>query len=125
METQIERIMRGLKCSEAEAMEIAKADKEIDRGAKMSFDLSAEAEKEAKKYAKTGTRTTNGAKTERKRKENPTKATVITEIFKFLNENAEISAENVVILNKERQISFKIGDNSFELTLTQKRKPKN
>ena len=52
-ESQIERIMRGLKCTEAEAIEIAKADKKIDRGAKMPFDLSAEAEKEAKKYTKT------------------------------------------------------------------------
>lgn len=90
----------------------------------MSFDLDKETEKQAKKYANVGTRK-SAEKVTKTRKENPTKATVITEIFKFLNENAEISAENVVILNKERQISFKIGDNSFELTLTQKRKPKN
>ena len=82
-DSQIERIMRGLKCTEAEAIEIAKADKEIDRGAKMSFDLSAEAEKEAKKYAKTGTRATNGEKIERKRKENPTKGAIIAEIAQF------------------------------------------
>jgi hypothetical protein len=121
METQIERIMRGLKCSEAEAMEIAKADKEIDKGMKMPFDLSAEAEKEAKKYAKTGTRTTNGAKTERKRKENPTKGAIIAEIAQFLAENGY---ENVEITNKERQIALNVGEIAFELTLVQKRAKK-
>lgn len=122
MDTQIERIMRGLKCSEAEAIEIAKADKEIDKGMKMPFDLSAEAEKEAKKYTKTGTRTANGAKTERKRKENPTKGAIIAEIAQFLAENGY---ENVEITNKERQIIFKTAGNVYELTLVQKRKPKN
>ena len=48
--------------------------------------------------------------------------TVIDEIFKFLCGNEAISAENLQILNKERQIAFKIGEKSFELTLTQKRK---
>ena len=62
---------------------------------------------------------------QRERKANPTKATIIAEMFKFLSENAEISAENLEILNKERQIGFKVGENSFEITLTQKRKPKN
>jgi hypothetical protein len=38
--------------------------------------------------------------------------------------NDEISAENLEILNKERQIFFKCGENDYELTLTQKRKPK-
>ena len=121
MDNQIKRIMRGLKCTEAEAIEIANADKQIDKGAKMSFDLSAEAEKEAKKYAKTGTRTSTGAKTERKRKENPTKAAIIAEIANFLAENGY---EMVEITNKERQIALKVGENDYELTLVQKRAKK-
>ena len=120
-ESQIERIMRGLKCTEAEAIEIAKADKELDRGVKMPFDLSADAEKEAKKYAKTGTRTTNGEKIERKRKENPTKGAIIAEIAQFLAENGY---ESVEITNKERQIALKVGEIAFELTLVQKRAKK-
>ena len=124
METQVEKLMRVLGLTEEEALQVIADDMSIDRGERMSFDLDKETEKQAKKYANVGTRK-SAEKVTKTRKENPTKATVITEIFKFLNENAEISAENVVILNKERQISFKIGDNSFELTLTQKRKPKN
>ena len=120
-ETQVERIMRNLKCSREEAEEIVACDKAIDRGERMAFDLDPQAEKQAKKYANTGTRKTDGAKTERKRKENPTKATIISEIAQFLTENGY---EMVNITNKERQIAFKVGENDYELTLVQKRKPK-
>lgn len=118
---RVAELMTQLKCTKEEALEIIECDKAIDRGERVYFDLSPEAEKEAKKYANTGTRKTNGAKTERKRKENPTKATVIAELAQFLAENGY---EMVEITNKERQIAFKIGENAYELTLVQKRKPK-
>jgi hypothetical protein len=121
-QSQTERIMRGLRCSRAEAEQILADDKAIDRGERMDFDLAPEDEKRAKKYANVGTKATSGAKTERKRKENPTKAGVIAEIAKFLGENGY---EMVEITNKERQIAFKVGENVYELTLVQKRKPKN
>lgn len=121
-QSQIERIMQGLHCSRAEAEQILADDKAIDRGERMNFDLAPEDEKRAKKYANVGTRATSEVKTERKRKENPTKAGVIAEIAKFLSENGYDSVE---IINKERQIAFKIGENAYELTLVQKRKPKN
>lgn len=122
MNNRLETIMRNLKCSRAEAEQILADDKAIDRGERMDFDLSPEAEKQAKKYANTGTRQANGQKTERKRKENPTKATVIAEIAQFLTENGY---EMVEILNKERQIGFKVSENAYELTLVQKRRAKN
>ena len=118
-DTQVERIMRSLGVTEAEAKIILAEDKAIDRGERMDFDLSPEAEKEAKKMANTGTRKTT--KTTRTRKENPTKAHAIAEIAQFLTENGY---EMVNITNAERQIAFKIGENDFELTLVQKRKSK-
>jgi len=120
-ESQIERIMNGLKCSREEAEQVLADDKAIDRGERMSFDLDKQTEKEAKKWANTGTRQTNGVKTERKRKENPTKASIIAEIANFLTEKGY---EKVEITNKERQIALKVGENAFELTLIQKRQPK-
>lgn len=114
-------LMAQLKCTREEALEIIECDKAIDRGERVYFDLDPEAEKQAKKYANTGTRQTNGQKTERKRKENPTKATIIAEISDFLMEKGY---EMVEITNKERQIAFKVGENAYELTLVQKRKPK-
>lgn len=121
-ETQVQKLMRILNCSEEEALQVLADDKAIDQGQRMSFDLSAEEEKKAKKYANTGTR--KASNTPKNRKENPTKSGIINEIFTFLTENSEFSLENVEILNKERQIGFKIGDTAYELTLIQKRKPK-
>lgn len=121
MDKQIEKLMKLLKISEEEAIQLVADDKAIDRGERMSFDLSKEQEKQAKKYTNVGEKT---KKTERKapvRKENATKSTIIAEISAFL---AEKGYEMVEITNKERQIAFKVGENDYELTLVQKRKAK-
>lgn len=118
----VDRIMQGLKCSREEAEAIYASDKAIDRGERMEFDLSPEAEKQAKKYANSATKQSSSAKVERKRKENPEKAGIIADLAHFL---AEKGCDLVEITNKERQILLKVGENTYELTLTQKRKPKN
>ena len=114
----------GWTAEEAEA--VWNSDREIDKGKAQDFDLSKEQLKIAQKFAKTGTRKTLTAYkfTTRERKANPTKASIIAEIARFLQENSENACENVEITNKERQIAFKIGENAYELTLVQKRKPK-
>ena len=123
--------MKRLGMTDAEISDVIASDNAIDKGEKMPFDLTPEQEKEAKKYTKAGTRkaptvykmdNTDG---KRSRKENPTKAGIIAELAKFLTENSENACEMVEITNKERQIAFKIGENAYELTLVQKRKPKN
>ena len=119
--SQIERIMKNLRCSRAEAEEILAEDKKIDRGERVDFDLSAEEHKKAMKNANAGTRTTKEGKTARKPKENPTKESVITAIANFLAENGYDSVE---ITNKTRQIGFKIDEDAYEITLIAKRKPK-
>ena len=124
-ETQKERIMRVLRCSSEEADEILRADKAIEQGKRVDFDLSPEEEKLAKKYINTHERKTDGEPKTRQRKENPTKGGIIAEIAEFLTKNGSFAYENVEITNKERQIAFTIGDDRFEITLTQKRKPKN
>ena len=129
-ENQISRIMQGLKCGRDEAIEIFLTDKAIDRGERMEFDLPPELEKEAKKMANVTERKRkaptvyNFDTSKKKRKENPTKAGIIAEIAKFLQEQSENACENVNITNPERQIAFTIGENAYEFTLVQKRKPK-
>ena len=121
MEERIKKLMATLKCTREEAIEIIECDKAIDKGERVYFDLDKDAEKQAKKWANVGEKT---KKTERKapvRKENTTKSGIITEISAFLTEKGY---EMVEITNKERQIAFKIGENDYELTLVQKRKPK-
>lgn len=117
--------MTALDIPEAEAIQLVMDDKAVDKGEKL-FELSAEQKKVAKKYAGTGTkkRTVYKFDTAKKKKENPIKQKIIAEIERFLNENSEICAKNVQIINVERQIFFQIGSNDYELTLVQKRKAK-
>ena len=125
--------MKKLGLSDEEIAELIASDNAIDKGEKMEFDLTKEQEKNAKAYTKAGSTAKkaptvyklDNAQGKRSRKENPTKAGIITELAKFLQEISENACENVEITNKERQIAFKIGENSYELTLVQKRKPKN
>ena len=126
---QITRIMNGLKCSEQEAQEIYEYDCAIDKAKvkdRLEHDISLEAEKVAQKFAHTGTKkpTVYQFNQKRERKANPTKGGIIAEIAEFLEEISAFAAESVEITNKERQIAFKIGEDAFELTLVQKRKPK-
>lgn len=115
--------MKKLGLSDKEIEELIAADAAIEKGEKMPFDLTAEQAKEAKKYTKAGTKKTppvynlDNENGKRSRKENPTKAAIIQYLFECLKDY-----DNVVITNKERQISFSCGDNNFELTLVQKRK---
>lgn len=123
-EKQKLNIMKILKCTEEEAEDVMKWDKVIDQGGRTPYDFDKEKEKEAKKMANAGTRTVYEF-TKRERKENPTKSGIIADLARFLTELSDFATENVEITNKERQISFSIADEKFELTLVQKRKPKN
>ena len=126
-ETQVEKLMRLLDCTQEEALDVIEKDKIIDRGGRTEFDLDEEKEKLAKKMANVDThkKATVYKWDKKPRKENPTKAGIIAELAQFLEKNSENVCEMVTITNKERQISFKIDENMFELTLVQKRKPKN
>lgn len=125
-EERLERIKKVFP-NEQEALDILAYDKAVEKGEATPYDLTPEQEKEARKYAHTGTRKRPMIPnlTPRQRKPNATKGGIIAELANFLEKNSEFSIENCVIANKERQISFIVGDDTFELTLVQKRKPKN
>lgn len=118
---------RKLGYSDAQIEEMLEDDLAVDRGESLPWDLSKEEHKKAMKHANTNEhkKPTVYKFDKRERKSNPTKAAIIAEIAQFLTENSENACENVVITNKERQIAFQIGENSYEFTLVQKRKPKN
>ena len=118
---------RKLGYSDAQIEEMLEDDLAVDRGETLPWDMSKEEHKKAMKNANADEhkKPTVYKFDQRERKENTPKRTIIDEIYKFLTENAEFSPENVQILNKERQISFEYADEKFEITLTQKRKPKN
>ena len=118
---------RKLGYSEEQIAEMLEDDLAVDRGETLPWDLSKEEHKKAMKNANADEhkKPTVYKFDKRERKENTPKRTIIAEIYQFLIENAQFSPKNVQILNKERQISFDYADEKFEITLTQKRKPKN
>ena len=96
-------------------------DKAVEADKKTEYDLPPEKAKIAQKFAHAGTRK---QPTARQRKPNATKGGIIAELAEFLEKNSQFSIADLSITNKERQIAFSIGGDSFELTLVQKRKPK-
>lgn len=124
-EKQIQNCMKTLGLTREEAIEMLEEDDDIERGVTFDWDLSPEEHKKAMKNANTGTKKApKEAKEKKPRKENPTKRLIINELATFLTENEEISANLVEITNPERVVRMVIGDDVFEVTLSQKRKPK-
>ena len=123
---RVKEIMRLLDCTEEEALDVIRTDEIIDKGGRTEYDLPIAEEKAALKIGRIDERKAKSADNKRGkvRAENPTKSGIIAEIAEFLTEKSQFACENVEITNKERQIAFKIGENTYEITLVQKRKPK-
>lgn len=123
-EKRIAMLMKKLDISREEALELEGYDAEVNKGHKTQYDLTPEQEKVAKKmthvteYAKSGT-------VRRERKPNELKEAIVAELADFLAEDAQGQAyESVEITNKSRMIAFCVNGKHFELTLIEKREPK-
>lgn len=122
LKAKVAKIMKSLKCSYEEAIQIIADDKEVDKMTsikEVESDLTAEQKAVAKKSRQTGTK----AKTEskpREKKADLAKAKLIKEVAKVLTElNAEVE-----ITNAEREINFQYGDRKFKILLTATREKK-
>lgn len=136
-QAQIQRIMDNLQVDEKQAQEMLEFDLQVDRMSmsELKEEMGAEHWQVIKEMSKTGSRKTKTEQeTDKKAKKTPTvykfdKKTkkVDTEKENFVQnlaemlENAVESVENVEIVNKNRQISFHIGQNHYSLTLTKHR----
>ena len=120
---RVDEIVDLLGCSIAEAEQILADDKAIDKGQRMTFDLTKEEEKKALKLANVREHKKPAVYkfNQRERKADTTKEGVVQQIYDYLVENGY---ENVEILNKSKLISFKIGEDTYEFNLIRKRKPK-
>ena len=122
-ETQTQKLMRLLNISEEEAKQVIADDKAIDKGEKL-FEQTKEQKAVSKKMSATGTRKAptvyNFDTTKRERKKDSTKEEFIANLAQYL----ENCVENVEILNPSKLISFKIGEDTFELDLKRNRAPK-
>ena len=117
---QLENLMK-LGMSEAEAREVLAADKAIDRGEKMPFDLPKDKEKATRKY-----RQADRAKPfipdlkPRERKPNEDKRQIMSVIEEMLV--YDLHAENLLIANTERQVDFTYNGTRYRIVLSAPRK---
>lgn len=125
MNDQVKAIMDNLKCSEQEAMEIYEADRAIDKGEKMDFDLTPEQEKIAKKYTRAGVKTKKPVICPKgdasRRKQDPIKRKIIQDIYQALQ---ALGYENLDILKPEKEIVFDLDGADWSISLIKHRPPK-
>ena len=136
-QAQIQRIMDNLQVDEKQAQEMLEFDLQVDRMSmsELKEEMGAEHWQVIKEMSKTGSRKTKiEQETDKKAKKTPTvykfdkktkkadteKENFVQNLAEML-ENAVESVENVEIVNKNRQISFNIGQNHYSLTLTKHR----
>lgn len=131
-EKQILKMMKSLDISREEAISVIKEDEAIDKMSmgEVDNDLTAEQKKAKKKATNTTGDKTKRAYTftKRERKPDDVKREIIATIAQNLDRccfGEELSTvANVIVVKPEREITFKVGDDEYSVTLTKHRKPK-
>ena len=116
MEEKIQKLMKSLNISRAEAIELMEEDKRIDRGEKL-YELDPELEKGAKK-ARQADRKANTT-TKREKKPKPEKEEICSAMMDGLR---ELGVENFEIINPEREFIFHKDGTKYKVTLACPRK---
>lgn len=123
-EKWIKSTMKALDLTREEAIEMWMDDHDIDQGKAKDFDLDPEKQKIVKEMTKAGGKARAKETKPRERKPNDEKREIIQDLNGFLVNNCQNYINSVEIVNIEREITFKIGENDYSLTLTCHRKPK-
>ena len=123
-EKWIKSTMKALDLTREEAIEMWMDDHDIDQGKAKDFDLDPEKQKVVKEMTKAGGKARAKETKPRERKPNDEKREIIQDLNGFLVNNCQDYINSVEIANIEREITFKIGENAYSLTLTCHRKPK-
>ena len=125
-ERTIADYMKRNKCDRDEAIDLIKYDIAVESDEETEYDLSAEQQENVKKMMRKTDHAKIGKGVKRERKPNELEEAIVAEIAEFLCEDAQGQVyESVDITNVSRQIAFAVGDKRFELTLVEKRPPKN
>ena len=115
---QLENLMK-LGMTKAEAEEVIAADRKIDKGEKMDFDLTKEQIKATREYRQVERKPTVYNFNKRERKPNEPKR----ELIEMLRKAVEGSgATDIEVTNIERQIDFKVDGVRYRIVLSAPRK---
>ena len=131
-EAQITKMMKALKISREEAIQVIREDEEIDKMPMSQIDNDLTPEQ--KKAQKDATKATGDKRkraytfTKRERKPDEVKREIIETIAQNLDrccfgEDLH-TVENVNILKPEKEITFTVDGEEYSVTLTKHRKPK-
>ena len=126
-EKWIQNAMKTLDISREEAIEMWNDDHDIDAGKAKDFDLDPAKQKVVKEMTKAGGKARAKETKPRERKPNDEKREIIKYLAYYLGECDKFDenfAETVKIVNVEREITFKIGENDYSCVITCHRKPK-
>ena len=105
-------LMENLDCDEKTAKEIMETDKRIDKGEKL-FELPEELEKGAKKARNAGNCKGYTKSKERTKTADPDKGKLIADLLDGIP-----YAENVEIVNREREFTFTFRDKKYKIVLS-------
>ena len=126
-EEKIHQLMMKLDINRNEAIELMYADKRIDKGEKL-FELSQEG-KQVEKQMRQADRAVNayGKKVQRERKADDDKRFLIDTFVWALTTDIEhsgdnVCAENVNIINPEREVEFTYNGKKYKIVLSAPRK---
>ena len=108
----VEKLMKKLGCTEAEALEIIEADKAIDKGANL-FELTAEQEK-ASKQARQADSKPRSKPTAREKKVDADKL----EIIQCIDDALCCLVDNVEVINPERELLFWFNERKYKVVLS-------
>lgn len=123
-EERIEFLMRTLKISREEAIDLEAYDEDVDKGRKTEYDLTPEQVKIVQDMTRKTTHKKHNV-THRERKPNEVKEAIVAELAEFLSEKASGQQySEVVVTNISRMIHFCVGEKEFDLQLIEKRAPK-
>ena len=121
-EKLIAKHMNLLKISRDEAIQLIEDDKRIDKGEKL-FSLTPEQEKASKKARSAGRKPKTTVykfdTTKRKKPENKNKSDLISVITSALTEHG---AENLELINPEREFTFTMDGTKYKIVLSVPRK---
>ena len=112
---QLEKLMKNLDLTEEEARQLMADDKRIEKGEKL-FELSAEQKQAEKEMRQTARKPTVYKFTKRERKADNEKQAVINILIDAVT--AEAQAQNLDIVNKEREFTFQVDGRKYKIVLS-------
>lgn len=120
-EERAKKYMNLLNVSYNEALQMVKDDDTIDNGGKCDWEVELTPEqKKIVRKARMADREVKMEKTKRTRKENPDKQNLIEKFREVL----EVEADELEVLNPEREIAFIYNGTRYKITLSSPRVPK-